>query len=56
MFNLCGAIGILITSKGGGWLFDHVGPASPFVMIGTLNLLVLIAAILVRSRSPGAPL
>jgi len=55
MFNLCGAIGILITSKGGGWLFDHVGPASPFVMIGMLNLLVLIAAILVRSRSPGAP-
>jgi MFS family permease len=54
-FNFCGAIGILVTSKLGGYLFDHVGPASPFIMIGVLNLLVLVASLVVRSRHPGGP-
>lgn len=54
-FNFCGAIGILVTSKLGGWLFDHVGPSSPFIMIGVLNLAVLVAAIVVRARHPGGP-
>jgi MFS family permease len=54
MFNLCGAVGILITSKAGGWLFDHVTAAAPFIMTGGLNLLVLVAALIVRARSPEA--
>lgn len=53
-FNFCGAIGILVTSQLGGWLFDHVGQSAPFVMIGLLNLVVMIAAFIVRSRHPGA--
>jgi MFS family permease len=54
-FNFCGAIGILVTSKLAGYLFDHVGPASPFIMIGVLNLLVLMASLVVRARHPGGP-
>ncbi len=54
-FNFCGAIGILVTSQLGGWLFDHVGHSAPFVMIGLLNLAVLLAALVVRVRHPGAP-
>jgi len=53
MFNFCGAIGILVTSKLGGYLYDHVGPPTPFVMIGILNLVVVAAAVIVRARSPG---
>lgn len=36
-FNLFGALGILVLSLAGGWLFDHVGPSAPFVMVGILN-------------------
>ena len=54
-FNFCGAIGILVTSQLGGWLFDHVGHAAPFLMIGILNLAVMLAAFVVRTRHPGAP-
>lgn len=53
-FSFCGAIGILVTSKLGGYLFDHVGPWAPFVMIGVLNLVVLAMALVVRMRAPGA--
>ena len=55
VFNFCGAIGILVTSKIGGYLFDHVGPSAPFIMIGVLNLAVLVAALVVRARHPGGP-
>ena len=54
-FNFCGAIGILVTSKLGGWLFDHQGAWAPFVMIGLVNLAVLLGALVVRARSPGEP-
>jgi MFS family permease len=53
-FNFCGAIGILVTSKLGGWLFDHVSPSAPFVMVGFLNVAVLLAALVVRARHPGS--
>jgi predicted MFS family arabinose efflux permease len=52
-FNFCGAIGILVTSQLGGWLFDRVGPTAPFVMVGLLNLAVLVGALVVRARDPG---
>lgn len=54
-FNFCGAIGILVTSWIGGYLFDHVGPSAPFIMIGVLNLVVLLGALIVRVRHPGGP-
>jgi MFS family permease len=52
-FNMCGAIGIFIASGLGGRLFDSVGPAAPFVLVGGLNAIVTILAIIVRIKSPG---
>jgi len=52
-FNMCGAIGIFLASGLGGRLFDAFGPAAPFVLIGFLNMLVFLMAILVRIKSPG---
>ena len=39
-FGVAGAFGILIGTKGGGILFDEVGPSAPFVVFGILNLVV----------------
>ncbi len=52
-FNMCGAIGIFVASGLGGRLFDAVGPAGPFALIGFLNGLVFLMAIVVRIKSPG---
>jgi len=53
MFNMCGAVGIFISSGIGGRLFDTVGPSAPFVLIGGMNGVVFLLAILVRIYSPG---
>lgn len=53
-FGVSGAIGILVGTAGGGWLYRHVGPSAPFVLFGFLNLLVFFWALRVR-RLP-APL
>jgi MFS family permease len=50
IFNLTGAIGILVASKVGGYLFDHWRAAGPFVFFGCVALLVLIWALLVSRR------
>jgi MFS family permease len=47
-FGTAGAVGILVGSGGGGWLFKHYGPASPFILFGVLNLLVFIWSLKVR--------
>jgi MFS family permease len=52
-FNMCGAIGIFFASGLGGRLFDSIGPAAPFVLVGVLNAVVTILAIIVRIKSPG---
>jgi MFS family permease len=52
-FNMCGAIGIFVASGLGGRLFDSVGPAAPFALIGFLNGLVVLFAIYVRTKAPG---
>lgn len=52
-FNFAGAVGILITSGIGGLLFDALDPRAPFVLLGTLNLLVFFAALWVRATAPG---
>jgi len=54
-FNMCGAIGIFFASGLGGRLFDAVAPAAPFGLIGFLNGLVMLLAIVVRIKSPGRP-
>jgi MFS family permease len=50
-----GAIGILIASLLGGYLFDRLGPAAPFVMIGAFQAVVFLFAVLVRFTAPGLP-
>jgi MFS family permease len=53
MFNVSGAVGILISTGIGGRLFDSVAPAAPFAMIGVLAALVTVFAIYVRLTAPG---
>lgn len=53
MFNVFGAVGILISTGIGGRLFDSVSPAAPFAMIGVLAALVAIFAVWVRIKAPG---
>ena len=50
IFNLTGAIGILVASKAGGYLFDNWRGAGPFIFFGLFALLVLIWALLVQRR------
>jgi len=53
MFNTFGAIGIFVAVAIGGRLFDLVGGYGPFLLIGTLNFVVMLMAIVVRLKSPG---
>jgi MFS family permease len=53
MFNMCGAIGIFVSSGVGGRLFDSIGPAAPFILVGGMNFCVFLLAIVVRIYSPG---
>ena len=47
-FGVSGAIGILVGTAGGGWLYRSVGPSAPFVLFGVLNLLVFLFSLHVR--------
>lgn len=49
-FGVSGAIGILVGTAGGGWLFRSVGPSAPFVLFGVLNLVVFIWAMKLRKN------
>lgn len=49
-FGVAGAVGILIGTKGGGMLFDQVGPSAPFVVFGTLNLVVFLWGLAVHRK------
>ena len=49
-FGVAGAVGILIGTKGGGVLFDKVGPSSPFVVFGALNLVVFLWGLSVHKK------
>ena len=50
IFNLAGAVGILVASKVGGYLFDHWQPAGPFVFFGLFALAVFLWAVAVSKR------
>lgn len=52
-FNILGALGILVCSVAGGWLFDSVSPGATFVMIGLINAFIFLVAIAVRLKAPG---
>jgi MFS family permease len=49
-FGIFGAFGILLATKLGGHLFDGLAPSAPFVMMGALNAIVFVWAMLVRGR------
>ncbi len=49
-FNLSGAIGILVASVAGGWLFDHWREPGPFVAFGLLAFAMMLAAILLSHQ------
>ncbi len=53
MSGLMGAVGILLFTKAGGALFDAVGPAGPFIMMGLVQAVMLVAAIAVRVTAAG---
>jgi MFS family permease len=53
MFNICGAAGILVSTFVGGILFDRVGPHAPFVLVGSLTILLIAAAAACRVKAPG---
>lgn len=49
-FGVAGAVGILVGTAGGGWLFASYGPSTPFVLFGVLNGVVFLLSIAVRSK------
>lgn len=51
--GLFGAIGIGVAVPLGGYLFDEIGPTAPFVMIGCMQAVLCILAIIVRITAPG---
>ena len=52
-FNTAGAVGILFCSTVGGQLFDAVSPKAPFILVGALNAVVFVLALIVRAKAPG---
>ena len=50
-FALSAAAGILIATAIGGRLFDQWMAGGPFVLMGVINCIILIAAIIVRSKT-----
>ena len=52
LFGVSGAVGILIGTAGGGWLFAKFGPSTPFVLFGVLNSLVFLWSLRLRSLPP----
>jgi MFS family permease len=49
MQSFCGALGILVISAGGGWLFDNVGPHAPFAAMAVANATVFAWGLAVRA-------
>ena len=50
VFNLSGAVGIMVASKVGGILFDSWREAAPFILFGLFALIVLIWGLSVRGK------
>jgi MFS family permease len=49
-FNVAGAIGILLITPVGGYLFDRVDPRAPFIVVGAINVLLIFASAYVRMK------
>ena len=52
VFNLAGALGILICVLIGGWTFDNIHPSAPFVFMGFCNFSVSLFALYVNRVAP----
>lgn len=53
LFSLCGAVGILAITKGGGWAYDAWHPGAPFLLIGVANGVVMgLALVIWRLPAP----
>jgi len=48
-YSLMGAMGIMLLTLVGGILFDRLGRTAPFTMMGCINLVVLVSALILRS-------
>lgn len=46
MFTLAGLLGVVLVSLAGGFAFDAIHPAAPFVLVGALNLTALIFSLI----------
>jgi len=55
VFNTMGGIGIIMVSGIGGIIYDALGRSTPFTMMGILNGVLLLMAIMVRLRA-GEPM
>ena len=53
MQNFFGALGILFISSAGGYMFDLIGPGTPFIAIGAANALVLIVGLILWKHESG---
>ncbi|OSM08652.1 magnetosome biogenesis transporter MamZ [Magnetofaba australis] len=45
IFYLVGGMGLVLLVQSGGYYFDAVGPRSPFILMGTGNLLIMLYAV-----------
>jgi len=50
VFSIMGSAGITFATLVGGIVFDRIGPTAPFLMMGVLNLLLLLATGWLRMR------
>jgi len=53
MNSMCGSVGILVFTLVGGRLFDSWAPWAPFAMVGAYQVVLLIAAVIIRFVAPG---
>ncbi len=53
MFTLWGGVGVLFATWAGGRLFDSWAPYAPFVIMGVANIILFVAAVIIRIKSPG---
>ena len=54
-FSFCGALGILMAAKLGGYLFDNWMQSGPFVMMGVVNSMLVVFALVVFLVAPRRP-
>ena len=48
VFGLLGAVGILFATYVGGIVFDNIGRTAPFLMMGILNAVLMVATVVAR--------